>query len=213
MSRTTADLFSRRSASPQRCTGQRTRDSGNPSPRAAFPTYRPGVQISIEPLRPEDAPALVAAEDEQTVRWLSEEKSTVAGTSEYIAQLARGAEQGRRKRAFGIWLGGHCVGTVDYDPDVTAGIEPGDVNISYGVAPWVRGRGIAVRAVELICTTIRERGAGHRAVIRTDARNAASVRVAEKAGFERLGDLLDPSGDRAHGTAVVMHVFGRDLHP
>ena len=69
------------------------------------------------------------------MRWLSEKKSTLEGTSEYIAQLAREAEQGKPKRVFGIWLDGRCVGTVDYDPDVTDGLEAGDVNISYGVAP------------------------------------------------------------------------------
>jgi len=151
--------------------------------------YGPGMQISIELLRVEDAAALVDAEDDAMIRWLSEEQSTVAGTAEYIAKLARDAAQGRTKRAFGIWADGRCVGTVDSDPDVTEGLDPGDVNIAYGVAPWMRGRGVAVRAVELICAVIHERGAGRRAVIRTDSRNAASLRVAEKAGF--VGGALE----------------------
>ena len=146
------------------------------------------------------------------MRWLSEQKSTLEGTSEYIAQLAREAEQGKPKRVFGIWLDGRCVGTVDYDPDVTDGLEAGDVNISYGVAPpWVRGRGIAVRAVELICATIRERNIGTRAVIRADDRNAASSRVAEKAGFLHLRDIDIASETMKDGRPVVMHVYGRDL--
>lgn len=187
------------------------RRPGKLSHRATLPTYPPDVQISIEPLRPEDASAIVAAEDEQTVRWLSESTSTVRGTARYIAQLDRDAEQYRRKRAFGIWLDGTCVGTVDYDPDVADGLEPGDVNIAYGVAPWVRGRGIAVRAVELICGMLREREVGTRAVIRTDERNLASVRVAEKAGFEHLRDLRVPAEPTDGRATVVMHVFGRDL--
>ena len=73
------------------------------------------MQISIRPLRVEDARAVVDAEDDETVRWLSEEKSTIRGTEEYIARLARDAEQGKPKRAFGIWLDGHCVGTIDDD--------------------------------------------------------------------------------------------------
>lgn len=169
------------------------------------------MQISIEPLRPEDAPAIVAAEDEQTVRWLSESTSTVRGTARYIAQLDRDATRGRRKRAFGIWLDGTCVGTVDYDPDVSDGLGPGDVNIAYGVAPWVRGRGIAVRAVELICAAIREHGVGTRAVIRADERNVASARVAEKAGFEHLRDLRVPAESTDGRATAVMHVFGREL--
>lgn len=169
------------------------------------------MEISIQPLRLEDARAVVDAEDEQTVRWLSEEKSTIEGATEYIAQLARDANQGKPKRAFGIWLDGRCVGTVDFDPDVTDGLEPGDVNIAYGVAPWVRGRNVAARAVELICATIRERAVGTRAVIRTDARNTASSRVAEKAGFVHLRDVHITTERLDNGRPVVMHVYGRDL--
>ena len=169
------------------------------------------MHISIEPLRPEDARAIVEAEDDLTVRWLSEQKSTLEGTSEYIARLAREAEQGKAKRVFGIRLDGRCVGTVDYDPDVTDGLEEGDVNIAYGVAPWVRGRGIAVRAVELICATIRERRVGTRAVIRADARNAASSRVAEKAGFLHLRDIDIASESQENGQPAVLHVYGLEL--
>ncbi|MGP9683046.1 GNAT family N-acetyltransferase [Brachybacterium sp. AOP3-A1-3] len=169
------------------------------------------MQISIEPLRLEDARAVVDAEDEQTVRWLSEEKSTIEGTTEFIAQLSRDAELGKPKRVFGIWLDGHCVGTVDFDPDVTDGLEPGDVNIAYGVAPWVRGRDIAARAVELICATIRDRAVGTRAVIRCDARNAASSRVAEKASFEHLREVQIDTEALDDGSPVVMHVYDRNL--
>ncbi|WP_157975671.1 GNAT family N-acetyltransferase [Brachybacterium sp. YJGR34] len=169
------------------------------------------MQVSIEPLRLEDARAIVEAEDEQTVRWLSEAKSTVEGTTEFIAQLARDAERGKPKRVFGIWLDGTFVGTIDFDPDVTDGLEPGDVNIAYGVAPSVRGRGVAARAVELICATIQERAVGKRAVIRTDARNAASSRVAEKAGFVHLRDVHITTETLEDGSPVVMHVYGRDL--
>ena len=167
--------------------------------------------VSLAPLRPEDAQAIVDAEDHLTVRWLSEGESALEGTEQYIVQLARDAEQGRRKRAFGIWADGRCVGTVDFDPDVTGGLEPGDVNIAYNVAPWVRGRGVAARAVELICATILERGVGTRAVIRADLRNAASSRVAEKAGFVLLRDVLIEAERQEDGSPVVLRVYGRDL--
>ncbi|MGP5307057.1 GNAT family N-acetyltransferase [Brachybacterium alimentarium] len=106
------------------------------------------MQITIEPLRLEDARAVVEAEDEETVRWLSEEKSTVEGTTKFIARLAREAEQDKPKRVFGICLDGAFVGTIDFDPDVTDGLEAGDVNIAYGVDLSVRGRGVAAQAVD-----------------------------------------------------------------
>ncbi len=68
------------------------------------------MRVTLQPLRPSDAAAVVAAEDEATVRWLSGGRSTVEGTA-------------------------------DYDPDVTDGLEPGDVNIAYGVAPGPAGTG------------------------------------------------------------------------
>lgn len=135
------------------------------------------------------------------------------GTAAYIAQLVHDAENGKAKRAFGIWLDGRCVGTVDYDPDVTDGLEPGDVNVAYGVAPEVRGRGVAVRAVELVCVEILESGAGRRAVIRADARNLASARVAEKAGFTYLRDIRIASVAGEDGESEILRVYGRELAP
>ncbi len=154
---------------------------------------------------------MVAAEDELTVRWLSGGHSTVAGTAEYILRLDRAAEQGRPKRAFGIRLDDRCVGTIDVDPEVADGLDPGDVNIAYGVAPWVRGRGVAVRAVELVCAVIRDRGLGTRAVIRADSRNPASSRVAEKAGFRLLRVVHSSTESQEDGRPVVLQVYGRDL--
>lgn len=169
------------------------------------------MDISLAALRPEDAQAIVDAEDHLTVRWLSEGESTLEGTEQYIVQLARDAEQGKRKRAFGVWADGRCVGTVEFDPDVTDGLEPRDVNIAYGVAPWFRGRGIASRAVELICAIIREQAVGARAVIRADARNPASLRVAEKAGFVHLRDVEIEAEPQEDGSSSVLRVFGREL--
>lgn len=168
------------------------------------------MHISVEPLRLEDAAAIVDAEDDQTVRWLSGGTSTVEGTENYIDQLARKAEHGASKRAFGIWVDGRCIGTVDVDAEVTDGLEPGDVNIAYGVAPWVRGRGVAVRAVELVCGIIRERAVGRRAVIRADTRNRASARVAEKAGFVHLCDVPSTTETMDDGTPVVLRVYVRE---
>lgn len=171
------------------------------------------MHVSIQPLRVEDAAAIVDAEDDETVRWLSGQPSTTEGTAAYVARLAVDAASGKGKRAFGIWVDGQCVGTVDYDPDGVDGCESGDVNIAYGVAPWVRGRGVAVRAVELMCEMIRDQGIGTRAIIRADERNPASARVAEKAGFVHLRNMLTEAAEAGHRGPVTMRVFGRDLRP
>lgn len=169
------------------------------------------MNVDLRPLRREDARAIVAAEDDATVRFLSGGRSTVQGTEEYIDRLDREAAEGRSKRAFGIWADGACVGTVDFDPQVTDGLEPGDVNIAYGVAPWIRGRGVAVRAVDLVCAIIAERNQGRRAAIRASVDNPASQRVAEKAGFVFSHEMRSGTDVDDAGRPEVFRVFVREL--
>ncbi|WP_165831729.1 GNAT family N-acetyltransferase [Brachybacterium endophyticum] len=167
--------------------------------------------ITLHPLTPDDAAAIVAAEDESTIRFLSGGRSTVDGTRAYIERLDREAAAGKRKRTFGIWVEGSLVGTIDYDPDVTDGLDPGDVNIAYGVASRMRGRGIAVRAVELVCAIIRERGVGDRAAIRTADDNPASQKVASRAGFQHLRTFESATDVDGLGAPLMMQAYVRDL--
>ena len=87
--------------------------------------------------------------------------------------------------------------TVDSDTDEllgNAGIrrhhtDAGRWDIGYLVAPWARGRGVATRAVELLCRFgFAELGA-ERIEICAEPSNEASMRVAERAGFTREGLL------------------------
>ena len=62
----------------------------------------------------------------------------------------------------------------------------GAVEIGYGIAPGVRGRGIATEAVRALLEVARANGVG--AVLAdTDAGNLASERVLERCGFVRVG--------------------------
>lgn len=165
----------------------------------------------MTPLVVDDARAVVDAEDDDIIRWLSGGRSTLDGTRAYIERLDREAAAGASKRAFAIRVDGVCVGTIDVDASALDGLEPGDVNIAYGLAPGHRGRGVTTRAVELVCAIIHERGIGTRAVIRTDRRNPASARVAEKAGFRWLRDVVSSTEADTTGEPVILRVFGRAL--
>lgn len=162
----------------------------------------------MQPLLVEDAEAMVAAEDDATVRWLTGGRSTVEGTRRYVQLLEQRAAAGSTKRAFTIRVDGQCVGSIDHDADPQDGIGPGDVNISYALAPWMRGRGITPHAVELLCVQLRAQQEGARAVIRCEAANLASVRVPEKAGFAHSHEV--PSTNE-HGEPVQMQVYIREL--
>ena len=72
--------------------------------------------------------------------------------------------------------------------------------VGYWVAPWARNRGLATRAVETLCAWVLAEGGFDRLELTTDPQNAASQRVAEKAGFAReglvAGYVQTPSGPR-----------------
>jgi RimJ/RimL family protein N-acetyltransferase len=72
--------------------------------------------------------------------------------------------------------------------------------VGYWVAPWARNRNLATRAVETLCSWTLGEGGYDRLELTTDPRNAASQRVAEKAGFDReglvAGYVQTPSGPR-----------------
>jgi RimJ/RimL family protein N-acetyltransferase len=84
----------------------------------------------------------------------------------------------------------HAWRVIDETGTVVGGVgfhgppSDGDVEIGYGIAEGVRGRGIATLAVGRTLDLARAAGA-HRVVAGTDPDNAASQRVLEKCGFTR----------------------------
>jgi len=98
---------------------------------------------------------------------------------------------------------------VDGDPDNDDGLEPGDVNLSYAVQPWARGRGVASEAVRLMCDFVRERQMGSRVAIRVERENAPSVRVAEKCGFAYVRDYASGTDTHGDGSPVTFSLYVR----
>jgi RimJ/RimL family protein N-acetyltransferase len=165
------------------------------------------VTIELRPLIRADAAEHCAGEDEQTVRWLTGGWGTLERTAAYFDWLADNAAAGRGKRGFGVWLDGRLAGYVDCDPDAGDGLEAGDVNVSYAVHPWARGRGVAVEAVRLICEFVRANHIGTRAAIRVDPENNASVRVAHKSGFTYVRDFVSSTDTHDDGTPVTLSLY------
>jgi RimJ/RimL family protein N-acetyltransferase len=84
------------------------------------------------------------------------------------------------------------VGLVYFGP-----IAPGIVEISYGVAPPARGRGIATRAAQLAAKWALTESGFSRVELRIPESNIASRRVAEKAGFlldQRFETFIEATG-------------------
>jgi RimJ/RimL family protein N-acetyltransferase len=76
--------------------------------------------------------------------------------------------------------------------------DAGRWSIGYLVAPWARGRGLAVRSVHLLCRFGFDELGAERIEITAEPENEPSLRVAERAGFQREGLL--------HGYLVVKGV-------
>src|SRR5262245_8310610 len=135
-----------------------------------------------------DAPALARLrQDEETLRWTQPAGGTVAD-----AQVAIDA-------ANQMWINGEAaefaIVSLEAEEELLGGInltfyDPGRASIGYGLAPEARGQGIATRALRLLSnwafTTFDE-------LVRLELwilpGNEPSVRVAERAGFQREGVL------------------------
>jgi RimJ/RimL family protein N-acetyltransferase len=154
--------------------------------------------VLLRELTPDDAEAHVAGEDEQIVRWLNEGMaSTVDSTRRWIARhgdVHRGVADG--EHVFAIDLDGRLAGMVALDATGLDGAVVGDVNVSYAVQPWARGRGVATRAVRLAAGIAIDRALGERLLLRIDARNAASLAVARGVGARPDGVIVTGDGAR-----------------
>jgi RimJ/RimL family protein N-acetyltransferase len=68
-------------------------------------------------------------------------------------------------------------------------LSPDSGSIGYWVAPSAQGRGVATRALRLVCGWADQRPLR----LTTHRDNVASQRVAEKAGFRRIGTTTEES--------------------
>lgn len=103
-------------------------------------------------------------------------------------------------RATGEALGGAGLWVVPDDPSVmTAG---------YSVAPRSRGRGVATRALQALTGFAWTRPAVGRVELRVEPGNAASLHVAEAAGFERA-ELVGGQEFRGRTIDLVRFVLTR----
>lgn len=169
------------------------------------------MPVELRTLEHEHAEAHCAGEDELTVRWLSGDFGTIEGTRAYFDTLAENAAASRGKRGFGVWLDRRLAGYVDCDPDNADGLKPEEVNISYSVHPWARGRGVALEAIRLICDYIRQGEIGSRAAIRVEPENTASIRVAEKSGFRFVRTFASTTDTHDDGTPITLALYVLDL--
>lgn len=149
--------------------------------------------IALRPPAPDDVDAITeACQDPEIPRWTRVPSPyTRDHAVDFVERSARmwesgtdapfvivDAETGALVGAIGV----HRFGGEDDGPEV-----------GYWLARDARGRGVATRALEMVsdwaCNQL-----GVRLLLQADVRNAASRRVAEKAGFRHVGEAKAPEG-------------------
>lgn len=131
-------------------------------------------------------PAVAAAgRDPDMTRFIPHLPSpyTERDAAEYV-RLTRGWERegDRVVRAIADASTDELLGSIDVRVAPTG-------SIGYWIGPWARGRGVATSALILLSRWAIREGGVERLELFADVANAASQRVAEKAGFQREGVL------------------------
>jgi RimJ/RimL family protein N-acetyltransferase len=154
---------------------------------SAEPPILEGAGLRLRPYRADDLAPLVAAIDEETVRWLTHVPWP------YTEEAGRGFLE----FAAGSWLAHQAhfavadagtdalVGGLNVDIDVPHAIG----EVGYRIDPGARGRGVATAALRLAAAWALEQVRLSRLDLGADIRNVASLRVAAKSGFRREGTL------------------------
>ena len=166
------------------------------------PPILEGGGLRLRPYRSDDLEPLVAAIDEETVRWLNR------------VPWPYTEEEGRWFLGFaaGSWLAHQAhfavadavtdamVGGLNVDIDLPHAIG----EVGYRVNPGARGRGVATAALALAADWAFGGLRLSRLDLGADTRNAASLRVAAKGGFRREGTLhgLVRRGDERSDDAI-----------
>jgi RimJ/RimL family protein N-acetyltransferase len=171
--------------------------------RIALPELSNGV-VRLRPWRDEDVPAIVAAcQDPEIPRWTM--IPAPYGTADAAGFLLTAAEQARTGEGAMLAVVDERSGTVLGSIGVTVDRRHGIGEIGYWVAAEERGRGVATQALHLLAAWALEALGLARLELTVHPPNAASRRVAEKAGFECEGLLRAYRDQRGERVDLLMY--------
>ena len=153
--------------------------------------------IFLRPLTAEDAAEHLAGEDDEMAKWVSGGRSTPATVEAFIRNNQENWRSAGPRRAFGIFhcLSNRLLGFIEVN--LARLVEPGQVNVSYGVFREWRRQGVALRAINLMDEYLRTATDARQMVLRIAPANIASLKLAEKAGFTFCGLFDEPEGRMA----------------
>ncbi len=161
-----------------------------------IPELTDGV-IFLRPLTAQDAVDHLAGEDEELAKWVSGGRSTPATVETFIQNNQENWRIGGARRCFGVFdcASNKLAGFIEVN--LARLVNPGEVNVSYGIFPQWRRQGLALRALDLMDRYLRMATEARGIVLRISPANTASLRLAEKAGFALQGFFDEPEGRMA----------------
>lgn len=153
--------------------------------------------IFLRPLTAEDAADHLSGEDDEMARWVSGGRSSLSTVESFIRKNQESWRIGSPRRAFGVFdcASNRLIGFIEVN--LARLVEPGQVNVSYGVFPQWRRQGLALRAINLMDKYLRTATEARQIVLRIAPANIASLKLAEKAGFTFHGLFDEPEGRMA----------------
>ena len=156
-------------------------------PTRAIPYPRPQLATDRFVLRP------FRADDFEVANDVVEEPSTARWVNPFSgsdgASVVRSNESDRRRGRLLDLVIADRVSDAYLGEIILLAREWQTAEIAYVVASFARGRGLATDALELLSRWAFDQLGLERLQLRVDPDNAASLRVAEKAGFQREGLL------------------------
>ena len=152
--------------------------------------------VVLRHFRPGDALNHLEGEDDATSKWLSGGISTEDSVARWIQSNEDNWVRDGPRFAFAIQTpNGDLVGMIEINVDYSlfTGLQLGDANVSYGLYPEFRGRGLATSALLCIRDFMFTKGI-RRAIVRIEPENVNSIRLAERAGYSRAGVVTNAAG-------------------
>lgn len=154
--------------------------------------------VVLRHFHPKDAGTHLRGEDEATSKWLSGGVSTEESVQRWIQSNDDNWSNDGPRFTFAIESSvGELVGMIEINVDFShfAGLKPGDANVSYGLYPQYRGRGLATSALLGVRNFMISKGT-RRAVIRIEPENVNSIRLAERCGYVHIGAVTNGVGTK-----------------
>lgn len=157
--------------------------------------------IMLRAWRPEDASWYVESRDEEIFKWTTEERDlTIPAAEEAIGR----ANEDESSFCYAIVAHGsnQLLGNIALVRDKT---DQQAAEVMYWLASWARGRGIASKALSMLCQWAFDNLGVERIFLKTFAENASSLRVARRVGFLKMS----PGNAREGGCNQVWFVLSR----